>query len=395
MASVAANTKNLCPPGIQSGIVQLSGPLTTTILENISVNGPPFTASFAPRSVQPQMIGAQIEEDPNNTILFQGTRYSLTAPVQICTPLHTGYPIPGQTQNQNQPPVLELVVPFINTQVIGTYPAAVFCIFPIYVTGSASSHAAYIQQLLSPDNPVAAIQTLFFEDAQDDSQVSFSYASCIDLAGNGQNSSVNCRFFVFPNGIVLANTDFVTFGNLIKNIQEFAIPSGLIGFEMQTVTETSYDTDGNKIVVATSPIGNLPFDTIPVVSQDFTHRIQFFTKPPQLTADFNKQTCPYYKTTEYKCVPFDKLRDLSGNQVIPNGVGLNKVLEQTNNNTSDARVSFQTSDMWEWLIIIVSVIGGLSLFCWVGGLILRWMQSGPDTLAVAAAAATNTVKLSQ
>jgi hypothetical protein len=392
-------TSSLCPIGIQTGILQLTGPITPTILQSDSVlvNAPPFTASFAPRTVAPELIGSFIEDDPNNTILYKGIRYSLTAPVQICAPVHIGYKLPGQSQNY---PQMELIVPFINTQVIGTYPAAVFCIFPIYGNegGTEDGNAPYVQQLLTPEtSPAAALQTLFYKNKDDKSQVCLSYATCFDLVGENQaqaQASVNCRFFVFPNGINLKATDATILSTRISQnniLPLFALPPGLIGYGMETVVEIQFDAEGNKQVVATSSQGNVPISTISVVSEEFVHKIQFFSHPPQLTADFNTKTCPYYRTTEYKCVPFDQLRDLSGNTVMPSGVSLDKVLQNTNEATSVTTTSsFNTEDMWEAIVIVVSVLGGLWLFTWIGGMLLRWLQADPGSIPVAVATSPNT-----
>jgi hypothetical protein len=135
----------------------------------------------------------------------------------------------------------------------------------------------------------------------------------------------------------------------------------------------------------------VPISTISVVSEEFVHKIQFFSHPPQLTADFNTKTCPYYRTTEYKCVPFDQLRDLSGNTVMPSGVSLDKVLQNTNEATSVTTTSsFNTEDMWEAIVIVVSVLGGLWLFTWIGGMLLRWLQADPGSIPVAVATSPNT-----
>jgi hypothetical protein len=36
--------------------------------------------------------------------------------------------------------------------------------------------------------------------------------------------------------------------------------------------------------------------------------------------------CSYYKTTQYKCVPFNQLKDLSGNYVVPGNKTLDTIL---------------------------------------------------------------------
>ena len=67
-------------------------------------------------------------------------------------------------------------------------------------------------------------------------------------------------------------------------------------------------------------------------TDEFKHRFEFFTLPPRSsTSSFSKVTdeqCPYYKTTQYKCMPFNQLKDLSGNYVIPGNKTLDTVLSE-------------------------------------------------------------------
>jgi hypothetical protein len=63
------------------------------------------------------------------------------------------------------------------------------------------------------------------------------------------------------------------------------------------------------------------------------------------TKSFNSEKCPYYKTSQYKCVPFNQLHDLSGNPqdayVIPGNSSLQNVLgkKQPSNASSVAALN--------------------------------------------------------
>ena len=78
---------------------------------------------------------------------------------------------------------------------------------------------------------------------------------------------------------------------------------------------TPYDTSGttNK--------------TISVSSDYFRNRLEYFILPPRSSSrQFNTEQCPYYKTSQYKCMPFNQLKDLSNNYVIPGSKTLNTIL---------------------------------------------------------------------
>ena len=82
----------------------------------------------------------------------------------------------------------------------------------------------------------------------------------------------------------------------------------------------------------------MAYDTIMVFPDRFKNHFERFTKPPFVltkstsTSSFNSEKCPYYKTSQYKCVPFNQLHDLSGNPqdayVIPGNTSLKDILNK-------------------------------------------------------------------
>lgn len=336
-----------CPEGVNTGIIELTGPLTSSILQSISIQQSPISISFGARKTPPAIIGNRIDESSDNTILYKGIKYSLASGGQICSPLHRGYEIPGQTIA----PRAELVFSFSNSTVIGSYPTGILLCFPIY-EGSEGAHSAYIEQMFNPDAPAANLQTILFDNEKDMSQVSLSYKTCIDAMNVLTPESYTLQVVYFPNGIVLTSQvmqklikvatqtkdyevkekDDKTGKTKEKEISKrqfpvFELPPALRNAHW-TVRSYKYDKDGNKTPSILSPEGYLYTTQYSSVSDEFKNRFQFFMKPPSLPGKFSSDMCPYYKTTQYKCVPFNSITDLSGDYVIPGGAAsLKSVLD--------------------------------------------------------------------
>ena len=328
-----------CPLGINTGIVELSGPINTTTLQDILVDEPVLTLSFAPRTTPPTLVGNRIDEGPDNTIVYKGIRYTLTGGVQICKPLHKGYNISGGTSQA------EVILCFSNAQISGSYPTGILCSFPIYVTHNQPMHNMYLEQLIAsapastpasaPAPPVASLQTLFFENANDKSQYSFSYQTCIDTYFTDSATNIssaknfNLLVFVYTAGILMPSKSFQTLVSQINTQQSlptFNLPPALRG-GFPTVLQYKFNDDGQKETIMSSPEGMLYTTQISTASSDFTSRYEFYP-PPKLSSAFSQEQCPYYKTSQYKCVPFNRLQDLSGEYVIPEGTQLSRILSQ-------------------------------------------------------------------
>jgi hypothetical protein len=98
----------------------------------------------------------------------------------------------------------------------------------------------------------------------------------------------------------------------------------------------------------------------------FRDRFQWFMRPPLRTGKsktFNSEKCPYYKTSEYKCVPFNQLHDLSGASqdayVIPGNTSLKNILDDKTSTTLNGNMEsffnqISTEDVIEYSAIVTS-----------------------------------------
>ena len=85
-----------CPSDVNTGFIELVGPIQQQDLTNISIKSYPLSISFAPRTTIPSLIGNRIDESTENTCTFKGQRFSLVD-VQICSITNKGYILPGNT----------------------------------------------------------------------------------------------------------------------------------------------------------------------------------------------------------------------------------------------------------------------------------------------------------
>jgi hypothetical protein len=272
-----------CPVDAFKSFQTLSGPLTELLLKPIAVNSPPFIASFAPRTVAPKLTeGGKISEPPGNSVDINDIRYEIMDTV-IVQPIHKGFLFPDQQASQwNQ--VAELVIMLISKGVSagrnkGDQTIA-FINIPIFSTTNTSSYSAYLDQLYDPTKPAANLQTIFLNDDGDTKQKSISYVFC--------SQGSNIQVILFPRGIQLPSYNWQKLMNIIKTLNQINLPAA-------------------GLVVPTS--------------QEFKTRFQYFMKPVAITGKFDPGSCPAYKTSQYKCVPFDRIRNLDGDTVIFNGAG--------------------------------------------------------------------------
>ena len=371
----------LCPLGIQSGFINLTVKITANSIDAIGVALAPFTASFTPRDTPPSLIGNNINEGADNTILYRGTRYQLIGGVQICKPTHTGYNLPGQ----NEEPSLEIILTYVNYRVVGNYPSGIIVIVPIYNSGY-NLHGAYLNQLIDPaHNPAASLQTIFFENKDDNTSLSFAYNTCIDnVAPNSNTNNTTVRCYYFSNGIRLTGQYFQELMRMLTqqsktDIPMYSIPPALRDNE-STVTEYTFE-NGEKQVKAKSDYGYIHTTQLSTGSVEFNTQFQFFKKPISLTSSSFQKTCPYYATSKYKCVPFNSLNDLSGNIVIPGGRTLEDILAKNEADASkDASSGMTLAELGETVGIGAAVAVSIGIIIVLGKMIWRpLMQRKPGS----------------
>jgi hypothetical protein len=133
-----------CSAAGNTGFIEFAGPIQPSELKAITVTSWfPLTFAFAPRTTIPTLLsGNQIEEGVGNTCIYQGKRYHLVN-VQLCSPLHKGYKLPGETQT----PVGECIVTYAPTSDQGSVSGILLC-FPIYDSGTPA-YDGYLDQIVN------------------------------------------------------------------------------------------------------------------------------------------------------------------------------------------------------------------------------------------------------
>jgi len=203
------------------------------------------------------------------------------------------------------------------------------------------------------------LQTVFYNSNMDTSQTSLAYITTFDTVnGTNQISSTRSLFIVvFPIGIHIASAAYQQLilqmrskdSSITNALRPYYIPLRVRDFE-RTVKTFNFDSSGNKVPLITSDKGEISIFQISDCNDQFKNRFEWFTKPPLIlskstTKSFNSEKCPYYKTSQYKCVPFNQLHDLSGNPqdayVIPGNSSLQNVLgnKQPSNASSAAALN--------------------------------------------------------
>ena len=355
------NRMSFCPLDAQTGFIQLSGPIDQDLLTRIQAVSTPFTASFSPRQNKPLLQGTIIDDGTNNTILYNSIRYQLASYVQICKPSHAGYILPGMSAARV--PEMELVLTYTNMSAGGSYPTGILVIVPIYSAESGSSQRGnYLRQFLGDAYPTATLQSIFGTGEQQDPDMkAMSYMTCVDILDGQNRKKTYLRCFYFPRGIELAPREYASFKATVTAGGTRALS------EFRLIPILRYDTGTGEIAKT----------QLSTASAGFKTKFQYFTKPIGVTGPGGENTCPYYPTSKYKCVPFNTLRDLSGNQVIPGGTGLDKVIEEQDEaRSSIVPPPIGVSNFTKWLGIAVGVAAGLALLAGVVYLFKKMGSSG-------------------
>jgi hypothetical protein len=180
---------------------------------------------------------------------------------------------------------------------------------------------------------------------------------------------------VFPNGIRMTSSAYQQLllqmrsvnPSITQTLLPYYVPLAIRNHE-NTLVSYEFDTSGNKIPKRTSSKGEISQTTLSSCNDEFKNRVEYFTKPPYYLSksfkSFNSEKCPYYKTTEYKCVPFNQLHDLSGVDqdayVIPGNSTLQNIIDKNKSSTdSSASVSTATDDIIAYSTVAVCSIVGL------------------------------------
>jgi len=320
-----------------SGFIEITGPLLQTYIDSVSQDRYPLTINIAHRTTPPNVVGNRIEETTVSTSTcrdLNGNTFTLND-VQICSVTNKGY-------SQNKP-VAELIVSFLansrNTSTNST-GGVLLCAY-IYDSGN-ESNAEYINQILeTPDTTdIVTLESIFKSQ-------SFGYKTCFETIDDNKNvESKNLYVVVFPDGIHLTSRMYEKLLYTIGDLESYRVPPAIRGGDY-TVRNYKFNDKGKKIITKTSHEGIIYSTPISSCSDDFKHFIYFLKPPdiPKTSSSSSSQKCTYYDTTQYKCIPFNRLTDLSGEIVIPEGTKtLKSILGTKEEPESDSGLSTDTID---------------------------------------------------
>jgi len=357
-----------CPLGVNTGFIQLAGPISQTIINSITVKSYPLSISFAPRKTVPSLIGNKIDETTDNTCTYKGRKFSLID-VQICAVLHSGYITPTVSSS----PAAELIMSFAANNAANDLSAlsGILLCIPIYSSGYPS-YNTYLEDIINRSDTatVSTLESLFYQSADDITQHSLSYKTCFETvdASNTVHSK-GLYAVIFPQGIHLTSTAYqALIQQLGGTLPSYMIPPAIRNANA-TVKTFRVDTNGAKIPDTTSPDGIINIVTVSTSTDDFKNHFEYFTLPPRLPTGAGNQQ-KYFKTTQYKCVPFNQFTDLSGTDktntyVIPGNKSLDTILEeqkeqdaQLTNSVANTVASMSVGDMEE---IAGGVVSGVIL----------------------------------
>ena len=155
-------------------------------------------------------------------------------------------------------------------------------------------------------------------------------------------------------------------------LQTYNSPPAIRNTE-QTIRTYKFDNQGNKQPLTLSSDGIIYRTPLSSCTDEFINRFELFTKPPRLpTVKFQTDSCPYYQTSQYKCVPFNQLNDLSGNYVIPGGnTTLQSILDKQSAEMNYSKPQMSSQDMAVGIASIIAPIAVIGICLGVGSLIVK------------------------
>ena len=359
-----------CPSDVNTGFIQLIGPIAQTDLNAITHPDYPLSISFAPRSVISTMIDNRIDESTGgNTCTYNGTKFSLVD-VQISAPTHKGYILPGMTET----PVAELIISFTTSVSANpvnnlSNPTGILLCVPIYNTG-LQQHSHYLNSIVNQDvstTPVPTLESIFYGWDGDTGQTSFAYRTCFETINPQKTpSSRSLYVFVFPNGIHLTGDIYQKLlQKMSGTLTSYMVPPAIRGADA-TLRSYTFDNEGKKVVNTTSTDGIIYTVPLSTCTEQFKARFEYFNLPPRSASKkisklANSSSSKCYETAQYKCMPFNQLTDLSGSYVVPGTKSLETVLQEQNGILDAGKTDAPTLTTEQLEIYGGSMIGGIIL----------------------------------
>jgi hypothetical protein len=223
------------------------------------------------------------------------------------------------------------------------------------------------------------LESIFYGWDGDTTQQSIAYATTFETVNDSKLSLNSLYVVVFPKGIRLASAMYQQLvlqmrssdSSIGNTLPPYRVPLKIRDYK-STVTQYKFDSSGNKIATATSDKGVIYATQMSSCTDAFRVRFQWCIKPPLRTGSsksktFNSEKCPYYKTSEYKCVPFNQLHDLSGSNqdayVIPGNTSLKNILDKSADESKLESFfnKISTDDVIEYSAITATIIALLCI----------------------------------
>lgn len=353
-----------CSSSNNSGFIKIEGPIKSVDINEI--DNYPLSISFSAKSTIPKLNKNTISEDNSNTCIYNNTQFNLVN-IQICKLVHEGYIFP---ENGSGPtPKLELILSFSARSIEKNLYGVLLCI-PIYNNGNTTGgHADYLNQIIdNKDDKIYTLDSIFYGQKNDEVQKSIAYKTCFESINKDKPVSKELYIVVFPNGIKLTPARYVKLEQMIKYNNE--IPTYFIHPNIrESSTLFSYKTNGNgdKYDTEFSSEGKIYTNSISSCDPQFKTNFVFYKKPPySKRINGTSEQCPYYKTSEYKCVPFNKSRDLSDNLVIPGKKTLETIISEQNSAKTNSKSQSINSVSTDQIVGIVAGIGAAVVLCIIG-----------------------------
>jgi hypothetical protein len=241
---------------------------------------------------------------------------------------------------------------------------------------------------------VYTLESLFYSSKEDTSQTSFAYKTCFEIVNGDNNiSSKNIAVFVFPRGIRLTPATVENLELMLNlKVPSYVIPE-IIRDNQNTIISNQFGPLGQKTFTKEnqSTKGSVYTTKLSSCSSEFKNRFEYFLLPPKLPSSsfpssstndssltqnnalsLSQQSNSTYKLNQYKCVPFNKLTDISDNYVIDgNSKSLDAVLKEREELAQKQKEGYSwnqskqsiTTDQIETIVAITagSVIGIIAL----------------------------------
>lgn len=308
---------SLCPATGNSGFpVTLQGEITRAIIPDTSIQTNKFKTSLSVRSVPrtfDSTTGYIDEMTGQDTFLFNTTPYILqTAQVydarnnSVILPTNAGAPaFTGQ-------PAFGLALSFTKQQENYAGENALVILIPIFsqatVTNAAEYHVdinAYFADMMSQTPSTAAKSLGVFLNYE---AFRCSYTTCIEIR---ESAPLNLRILLFPGYVVQTTT-----AALFKSLPPLRIPGALRGFKA-TAFRRSIDANGAVIVTQWSDEGYCYAGMLSVGDTNFAKRVTFYNSAIEpISGPIRPGTENLRTTQQYKCMPLDRLKDVSGSLVL-------------------------------------------------------------------------------